>query len=196
MPTPSGTQRQARRTDPDRRDRIIDTALDVIAEGGVAGTSHRKVAAAAGVPLGSMTYHFSGMSELLFEAFSRFSHTVSEQFETRLAAAADFEQAVDAVVALITEDIFTAQRDLVLTHELYTLAAREPAFRTITDDWMARSRHALERHFDPGTARMLDAFIEGITIHRALGTERSADHDLIRATVRRLAEPPGPSGPS
>lgn len=75
--TRPGTRR-GRRNDPDRRDRIIDACLDVIAEAGVAGVSHRKIADAAGVPLGSMTYHFDGMSNLLHEAFSRFSTAVSE----------------------------------------------------------------------------------------------------------------------
>ena len=41
-----------RRFDPERKDRIIEACLDVIAERGVAGTSHRVVAAAAGQQLG------------------------------------------------------------------------------------------------------------------------------------------------
>ena len=60
-----------RRFDPERKDRIIEACLDVIAERGVAGTSHRVVAAAAGVPLGSMTYHFDGMADLLHQAFDQ-----------------------------------------------------------------------------------------------------------------------------
>lgn len=156
------------RYDPDRRDRIIISCLDVIAEHGVAGTSHRRVAAAAGVPLGSMTYHFSGMDELLREAFGRFSREIAEQFELRMSAATTPAEAREAVVTLIVEDVFGTERDLVLTHELYTLAAREAAYRELTSAWMARSRAALERHFDPITARMLDATIEGLTIHRAL----------------------------
>ena len=39
-----------RRHDPHRRSRIVDACLDVIAAHGVAGTSHRRVAAAADVP--------------------------------------------------------------------------------------------------------------------------------------------------
>jgi DNA-binding transcriptional regulator YbjK len=174
-----------RRTDPGRRDRIIDVCLDVIAEAGVAGTSHRRVADAAGVPLGSMTYHFSGMNELLHEAFTRFATTVSDRFERRMAGAADADAARDAVVAIITDDVFGTQRDLVITHELYTLAAREPAFRDITNAWMARSRTALERHFDPRTARMLDALIEGLTIHRALDIEPHGRAMVVEA-VRRI----------
>ncbi|MCU1473548.1 TetR/AcrR family transcriptional regulator [Amnibacterium sp.] len=174
-----------RRTDPGRRDRIIDVCLDVIADVGVAGTSHRRVAEAADVPLGSMTYHFSGMNELLHEAFTRFGTTVSDQFERRMATAADAAAAREAVVAIIAEDVFDTQRDLVLTHELYTLAARDPSFRDITNAWMARSRRALERHFDPTTARMLDALIEGLTIHRALDIEPHGREVVVDA-VRRI----------
>lgn len=174
-----------RRTDPGRRDRIIDACLDVIAEAGVNGTSHRRVAAAAGVPLGSMTYHFAGMDELLHEAFTRFATGESDQFEQRMSAAPDLAAARAAVVELITRDVFDTQRDLVLTHELYTLAARDPAFRAITNAWMAQSRAALERHFDPFTARLIDAFIEGITIHRALDIEPQ-DPALVKAAIDRI----------
>jgi DNA-binding transcriptional regulator YbjK len=180
---------RTRRKDPGRRDRIIDACLDVIAESGVAGASHRRVAAAAGVPLGSMTYHFAGMDELLVEAFTRFARSVSDQFEQRMTAATDIESARRAVADLITRDVFGSQRDLVLTHELYTLASREPAYRVITNAWMTRSRAALERHFDPVTAQMLDALIEGLTIHRALDI-KPQDPALVRTAIERITARP------
>lgn len=176
-----------RRHDPHRRERIVQACLDVIAESGMAGTSHRSVASAADVPLGSMTYHFSGMDELLYEAFSRFAESVVDQFELRMSAAADAEAARDAVVALITDDVFSTERDLVLTHELYTLAARRPAFRELTNAWMARSRRALEQHFDPATARMLDVLVEGVTIHHALDTEPQ-DPAFVTAAIERIIQ--------
>jgi len=183
-PTPSSRRR---RHDPDRRDRIVAACLDVLAEHGVAGTSHRRVAAAADVPLGSMTYHFDGMDDLLRAAFGRFAEEAAAAFERRMTAARDLDEARAAVVALITEDVFATRRDLVLTHELYTLAAREPAFRTLTNAWMRRSRRALERHFDPTTTRLVDAFIEGVTIHRALDTEPADDADVRDAVARLTA---------
>lgn len=134
----------------------------------MAGLTHRKVAAAADVPLGSIHYHFDGMDDLLREAFSRFAETVAGAFERRMLDAAGPQEAREAVVAIITEEVFESQRALILTQELYTLAARERAFRDVTSAWMARSRLALERHFDPVTARLLDALIEGLTLHRAL----------------------------
>ncbi|WP_026924837.1 TetR/AcrR family transcriptional regulator [Glycomyces arizonensis] len=177
--------RSTRRFDPDRRERIIAVCLDVIAESGVAETSHRRVAAAADVPLGSMTYHFSGMDELLHEAFSRYAAAAYGWFDALMSEQDSVEEAVRAVVAMLTAPTAQSQRDLVLAHELYTLAARKPAFRELTNHWMARSRAALERHFDPATARMLDALIEGLTIHRALDTE-PYDPAVAEAAVRRI----------
>ena len=180
-----------RRYDPGRRDRIIDACLDVIATTGVAGTSHRKVAEAAGVPLGSMTYHFNGMKELLHEAFSRFAGTASEQFEERMAAASDTCTAKQAIADAITHVVLKRQRDLVLTHELYTLAARDPAYRDITNALMTRSR-TLEQYFDPATARILDALVEGLSIHRALDNEPQ-DEAIVTAAVERITARSSPS---
>lgn len=187
-PDPAHGSRSGRRNDPERRERIIAACLDVIAESGVAGASHRRIAAAAGVPLGSMTYHFAGIDDLLHEAFSRFAATVSSRFERRMAAASDPVSARAAVVAIIVEDVAHDSRDLVLAHELYTLAARVPAYRALTTAWMRRSRAALERHFDTETARLLDAMIEGLSIHRALDDE-PRDRAEVEQGVARIAGP-------
>ncbi|MFE5509627.1 TetR/AcrR family transcriptional regulator [Streptomyces sp. NPDC056529] len=172
-------------TDPQRRERILTAVLDHIADEGVAGVSHRKVAARAGVPLGSMTYHFQGIDELLREAFTRFAGHVADLFEQHLNAADSAEQAREAVTDLIHELSEGPQRDLILTHELYTLAARRPEYRELTRKWMIRSRQLLERHFDADTARQLDALVEGLALHRALDT---APHDrqLTSEAVRRI----------
>ena len=81
------------------------------------------------------------------------------------------------------------QRDLVLTHELYTLAARDPSYRDITNAWMARSRQTLERYFDPTTARILDALVEGLSIHRALDNEPH-DPAAVAVAVERVTSLP------
>ena len=46
----------SRRTEPQRRDRILAATLDTIEERGLSGATYRTIAAAADVPLGSMTY--------------------------------------------------------------------------------------------------------------------------------------------
>ncbi|CAL9590906.1 HTH-type transcriptional regulator RcdA [Streptomyces sp. enrichment culture] len=175
-------------TDPQRRERIIAATLDLIAEEGVAGVSHRKIATRAGVPLGSMTYHFSGIDDLLREAFGRFTDHIVAVFDAYLSAPAGREEARAAVADLVHALSEGSGRDLVLTQELYTLAARRPAYRELTQTWMRRSRIHLEKHFDPDTARQLDALIEGLTLHRALATEPHG-RDLTLEAITRITAP-------
>lgn len=177
---------RSRRHDPERRDRIIDACLDVVAAHGVAGTSHRRVAAAADVPLGSMTYHFAGMDELLFEAFSRFADQVAAQVEKRMRTVNTRATALAEFRANIDLDVFGTQRDLVITLELYTLAARRPAFREITSRWMNRTRATMAPYVGERTAQLLDAMNEGLSIHRALDTEHPAP-GLAADAIARLA---------
>src|SRR6478735_10340617 len=84
-----------------RRDLLIDTALDVIAEHGVAGTTHRRVAAAAGVPLGSTTYYFADLGDLLRAAFGRLADQISVRFEGRLAPARTVAEARSALTDFV-----------------------------------------------------------------------------------------------
>jgi DNA-binding transcriptional regulator YbjK len=177
---------RGRRFDPDRRGRIIDAALDVIAEVGVAGASHRKIAARADVPLGSMTYHFADMDEVLRASFEKFADTIATRYEEWFLEPTTADEAREAVVGLIHADLLASQRELVLTTELYTLAARKPEFRDLTSAWMARSRRALRRFFDEPTTHMLDALIEGLFIHAALDTtapERARTVEAVRRIV-------------
>ncbi|MFI6513532.1 TetR/AcrR family transcriptional regulator [Streptosporangium sp. NPDC050855] len=178
--------RRPRRYDPGRRDRLIDAALTVITERGVAGTTHREIARLADVPLGSMTYHFTSLREVLIEAFTRHAESVAHVFDERLSAARDREAAVEAVIALVSDDLLGSRHDLVLTVELYVAAARDPALRTVTQAWMARSRRALERHFDVTTARELDALIEGLVLHSALSTDPMTPEQIRHAVHRFL----------
>ncbi|MCH6159628.1 TetR/AcrR family transcriptional regulator [Streptomyces marispadix] len=63
----------ARRYDPERRRRIIEAAIRIVELKGIAALSHRTVAAEAGVPLGSTTYHFAGLDDLLVAALEEVS---------------------------------------------------------------------------------------------------------------------------
>lgn len=49
----------------DTRNRIIEGAIHVLADQGIAGLTHRAIARAAGVSLASTTYHFAGKFDIL-----------------------------------------------------------------------------------------------------------------------------------
>lgn len=180
-----------RRHDPQRRDRIIDSTLAVIAENGIAGTTHRKVAHHADVPLGSMTYHFTDMDDLLLEALTRYADRIYDRYASRVGAAQSIDDLVEAIVDLVHQKLIQSPDDLVLSLELYTLAARKPEFRRITHRWMRNSRSALEKFVDADIAFDLDALIEGLFIHTSLdqptrsrsSTERAVRRLLVQAAV-------------
>ena len=73
------------RQDPQRRERIAEAATEVIVKYGVAGTTYRKVAAEAAVPLSAVSYYFSSLEALLFAAFNQLSQHISDQFSARIA---------------------------------------------------------------------------------------------------------------
>lgn len=182
----SQENRARRRFDPERKRRIVETCLDVIAERGTAGTSHRTVAAAADVPLGSMTYHFDGIDDLMHQAFDLFVQRSIDLFAARMDEAHDPYEACDVIARHIEGDLLSTPRDLTINLELYTIAARDPAFRDLTDRWMAASRARIGRFFDPTTASLIDAFVEGATLHRALGAPTPGTSSTADA-IRRLA---------
>ena len=182
----TSTNRPVRRYDPDRKTRIVDAAVDVIAEYGVAGTTHRRIAAAADVPLGSLTYHFAGLDDLLAHAFRRHAERMSRAYADHFARVRTRAQFVDAVTDLIHGDADADPRDWAVAYELYLAALRDPALRTVTESWMQTSRAVLERYVEPTTARGVDALIEGIVMHRTLSTSGGATRAETHSIIDRL----------
>ncbi|MGI2035494.1 TetR/AcrR family transcriptional regulator [Rhizobium panacihumi] len=168
--------------DPERRDRIIEAALVTIAKLGVADTSHRRIAEVAGVPLGSLTYYFKGLDDIIGAAFERLAEQVSGRFTAVLRGARNKQEAKSAIVSFLSEVSERKHNEMVLSYELYAYASRRPALKPIMLSWMAASRTALEAHFTPAQARVLDAMIEGVTIHNATSPSligREEVEDLI-----------------
>ena len=185
--TATPAPRAVRRHDPDRASRIVDATIDVIAEHGVARTTHRLIAAAADVPLGSLTYHFTGLDDLLAQAFTRHAERMATDYEARFAAVRSTEDVVEAVTGLVHADADADERDWAVAYELFLAALRDPALRTVTESWMRRSRSVLERFVDPTTSRGVDALIEGLVMHKVLSTRpvsRAETREIIARAVR------------
>lgn len=132
-----------------------------------------------------MTYHFTGIDDLLLEAFTGYADHVVALFEHHLTGATTADEAREAVTDLIHTLSEGPRRDLNLTRELSTLAARHEPYRALCARWMRRSRTLLEQHLDAATARRLDALIEGLTLHHALD-DTPPDRNLTREAVSRI----------
>jgi len=179
-----GTRREVP-NDPGRRERILDAVLDVVAASGVHGTTHRRIAARAGVPLGSLTYYFAGMDDLLAQAFARLADTMSAHYRATLEGAATRAEAEAAVVQLICGPEYGTSREMTLIFEMYAYANHRPEAMEILRTWLLRSRESLKLHFPAHVCAALDVLIEGWPIHRVL--ERAPlDRGLVAATVRAI----------
>ncbi|ALL16848.1 TetR family transcriptional regulator [Enterobacter asburiae] len=172
--------------DPHRREKILQAALDTIAEHGIHAVTHRKIATCAGVPLGSMTYYFDGMEPLLEEAFTWFTRQMSQQYRDFFAGVTGPEMACESITTLIHSSQVTTPHNMALMYQLYAFMHRSAALKTVMQDWMKMSQTTLEQWFDPVTTRALDAFIEGMTLHYV--TDRAPlTREEIRAMVGRIA---------
>ncbi|MFK8850962.1 TetR/AcrR family transcriptional regulator [Streptomyces sp. Ac-502] len=187
---PGGGRRRTRRNDPDRRTRILDATLDVIAEYGVAGTTHRHIAARAGVPLGSVTYHFASLNDLQAQAFARHVEQQATVFEELFKDVATHEHFVDVLVDLVHGGP-ARHRSAVLGFELHLAALRDPGLRSLTQTWTEDSRGVLARFTGPDGAARLDALLEGMILHALLTTAPESREATRDAIDRTLGSPPG-----
>ncbi|MFC4497290.1 TetR/AcrR family transcriptional regulator [Streptomyces ovatisporus] len=88
-----------RRFDPERRQRIIDAAIRIAEFKGIAGLSHRTVAAEADVPLGSTTYHFASLDDLLVAALEQVTREPSSAMTDWEDVLAEVGRPAEAVLA-------------------------------------------------------------------------------------------------
>jgi TetR/AcrR family transcriptional regulator, regulator of biofilm formation and stress response len=192
-PTSAGSGgRRTRRNDPGRKTNILDATLDVIADHGVAGTTHRHIAARAGVPLGSITYHFASLTDLQTQAFTRHVELQSEVFANLFKGVETREHFVHVLVDLVHGGP-ARHRSAVLGFELHLAALRNPGLRALTQKWTQDSRAVLARFAGPDRAARLDALLEGMIMHALLRTAPDSG-EATRAAIDQTLGPAGRPG--
>lgn len=197
-----------RRYDPERRQRIIDAAIRVVGEKGIAGLSHRSVAAEADVPLGSTTYHFSTLDELLVAALRQanegFAKVVASRGGLRghvgQVGHADHADHVGQVAqggrvgqvdlagelaGLLGEWLSGDRAGVELECELYLAALRRPALRSVAAEWADGVVELLGARTDAVTARALVAVMDGICL-RVLLTGDAYEEEFAREVFGRV----------
>ncbi|OMI37542.1 TetR/AcrR family transcriptional regulator [Streptomyces sparsogenes] len=184
----------ARRYDPGRRQRIIDAAAAVVRARGIAGLSHRAVAAEADVPLGSTTYHFATLDDLLVAVLRQINAEWLADVE-RWAEGVDPETEPADELARWLGELLTGERArLELEYELYFAALRHEAARPLAAECLDEMGRILTRIVpDAATARAVVALIDGLTL-QALLTDRPYDPEGARTALARIIGGSGHSG--
>ncbi|MDE2488286.1 MAG: TetR/AcrR family transcriptional regulator [Alphaproteobacteria bacterium] len=177
-------------------ERILDSADAVLRQHGYAGFTTRRVAAAAGIAPGNLSYHYPTKLELLRAVIERLVTRYSARLHAFLEAAGPAP--VEALVRWLLDDA-TAAESVWLFRELWAMALRDPVVRDAIDDLydelMARIARDLEVAFpaaDPGEIRDLVQFValvsEGSTVLYGTRRERAAPHRrMVDLTVRLIA---------
>ncbi|MFT0846139.1 TetR/AcrR family transcriptional regulator [Actinomycetaceae bacterium L2_0104] len=127
-----------------RRDQIIQSAAEVVAEVGYANASTARIAARAGISKGVITYHFESKDEIMRQVALRLFERCAAQVETRVSTAATPTDQVRAWVGAELE-FFAAHRVEYLAMNEVMANHRDTDFsRTFEDEVVAETRHLAE----------------------------------------------------
>lgn len=164
----------------------MDSALEVLARDGVAGITHRAIGEAGDIPLGSITYHFATLDDIVQLAFATHVDKLATRFEERLATCEHDADLIECIVCAITDDLAADPNELAVTFELYGDAVRRQETKRLTQQWMVRAEDALAEHVDRATARLLDVVVEGLMVHMSIA-QQPISKDDIRALLTMAA---------
>lgn len=182
---PSGA-RSARRFDPDRRENIIDAAIELAKESGIASLTMRQIALKADVPLGSMSYHFKDKDELVAAAIHKARDAnrdvTREAIESGMATG-DLASALAGLIEKLTVD---EHERLVLDHDLYLASMFSPALQQESRAWSDDFLTTMEAYTDSDTAKALTFMFDGICMQSALFGYEFRKQDVLPLIARIL----------
>lgn len=160
MPTRARLSQERSR---ERRDALLDAAIELFAESGTRGMTHRAVASRAGLPSASTTYYFASIEELIREALARHLRTWLADLDELTAVTATAEAMPPEPVDLVAQILAQRPTPLVATQLSILIAAgSDPELR-------------------PMLVQMLDA-LEGLAA-TLLGRLGAAHPDRIAGTA-------------
>ena len=188
----AGQPRQGRARDPEaRRNDILRAAAALVAERGVGNVSHRAVAERAGVPLGSTTYYFPSLAELVSTALELTSTEASAEIAAWRPAVLG-SQDLAATLAELIDDYLSRPDRALIEYELYLAGARDDRLRGHARRWLRALLDLLEEVADPATAKAMSAQIDGTSLQAlVLGEplDRGALETALRALGARIGRP-------
>lgn len=170
-----------------KRQLILETTLSLIAEHGVDAVTHRKVAEAAKVPLGSTTYYFESREHLLRDAFVHYIAHVREH-HARFSAKLDPSSIASLVNLLVemTEWEFEDENRMLAEYELTLYAARDAEVAKHLHDWDEEITAQLSKTLsDFGAKESREGAITVLHLLRGYELDRLSRHHSESASLRK-----------
>lgn len=168
----------------DTRVRILHATLRVIGSGGIAAVSNRRVAAEAGVALGSLTYHFPSQSALLRDSLLLYAEEESARLNALAAdlraSAPSAEQAAAVVEQIVARE--SGRPEEIAELELHLHASRDPELHDASrrcfgayEDFAAAALELLDVPEPARHARTVVALMCGLGVRRLGSGEHHAE---------------------
>ncbi|OQO92459.1 TetR/AcrR family transcriptional regulator [Saccharomonospora piscinae] len=184
----TATRRRGRGpNDPDRRNRIARAAISVIADRGIGALTHRAVAAEAGVPLGSTTYHFATLDDLIAVALdeaARLNVAALREWDAALESDTDL---ASALTDLVLDSVTQQRASTIAEYNLYALALQRPDLRGAAVAWDNALAELFVARTDPLTGRMIAMLTCGLMMQAVLG-DTPPHRDDVEALYRRALQ--------
>jgi DNA-binding transcriptional regulator YbjK len=179
------------------RDRVIaDTAIEVLAQKGMRGLTHRAVDQEASFPLGTTSYYFRTRQALLEAAGRRVLEIFYEEYSTLQRQSKSPSGLVGAVAMLIRRGEGRSRSQMLARFELGLEASRNPAIARVLSEIRAKAVECtgqLLREVDPDISDrvidILNSMIVGVLFERvSLGVPHASANQLARFLVSSLEE--------
>lgn len=189
-----------------RRQALVESAAELILEGGIDAVRHRAVANRAGLPLASTTYYFESLDELVVCAFQHNSCRELEEMRARVEEVTPCRRSLESTAELII-DLLVGPRgvgelereQLISRYERCVATARHTELRDvqlharrIVDELLTDLLERCGRIVDPTQIRRLVAAVDGAVLG-ALGEldpdPRGLARGLLLDVVGSVAPP-------
>lgn len=192
--------RRERRSVEERRDELVDAAITVVAEEGLANATTRRITQHAGVALGAFHYAFASKSELVAAVMGRIATRVEEAIDGAITGTpGTLADAVNEVLVAYESFVESDPPLQLARQELTVRALRDPRLRGLVGEQRERAQAAAVRALSAtDTARDADldslasylvATFDGLVLHRLVDPEGAASRvDLHRAALAALLE--------
>jgi DNA-binding transcriptional regulator YbjK len=173
-----------------RKTRVLDAAVRVVAGRGCGALTHRAAAAGAGVSVASVTYHFPLIEDLRQAMFEHAGSRVGLAFRAIIEASASGTDDVPEICATFAASLVTERRvDTSAVLEMIVAAGHDPSLRPLVTFFNDRLGELLTPYTgDRFQALTVAAAIQGLILgHLAQSDADTARglHDSVVDLVRR-----------
>jgi len=172
--------RKGKPNDPERRAKILNAALDVIAAEGVHAASYRRIAAQADVPLGSTTYYFSDLETLIVSAFETLRDGLEPRYAAPLREARTEAEIIDALVAATCGATAPTSNEFHLYEQMHSYGSRSVRVAELLREFQEESLEILRCYLADSAARAVDVLMWGWWSYSALHAESPLDPKTVR----------------